>query len=66
MWLTFKGIAFRSEDVSYMYRPANTNTAFELKLKGEQPLEMRFPNEQSLQENWDKIVKKLKEEDEKC
>lgn len=63
MWCVFKGIAFRSEDVSYIYKPANTGNVFELKLKGEQPLEMRFPNEQSLQESWDKVVERLKEEE---
>lgn len=63
MWCVFKGITFRSEDVSYIYKPANTSNVFELKLKGEQPLEMRFPNEQSLQESWDKVVERLKEEE---
>ena len=63
MWMIFKGIVFRSEDISYIYKPANTNNIFELKLKGEQPLEMRFPNEDSLKESWNKITERLKEEE---
>lgn len=63
MWMIFKGIAFRSEDVSYIYKPAGTYGSFELKLKGEQTLEMRFPNEDLLKESWNKIVEMLKEEE---
>lgn len=63
MWMIFNGIIFRSEDISYVYKPAGTYNIFELKLKGEQTLEMRFPNEDSLKESWNKIVERLKEEE---